>query len=136
MVVDASVVVSRLVAHDVHHETSRRWLTQHVADGGLLISPTLLLAEVAGAVARRTGKPRLALRAVTAVLSLPTLRLVPVDEVLARAAASLAGQFRVRGADAVYIAAAAALGVPLATWDLEQRERAAHVVEVFVPQNQ
>ncbi|MGH9258223.1 MAG: type II toxin-antitoxin system VapC family toxin [Vicinamibacterales bacterium] len=136
MVVDASVVVSRLLPHDVHHEASRRWLTQHVADGGLLISPTLLLAEVAGAVARRTGKPRLARRAVTAVLSLPTLRLVPVDEVLARAAASLAGQFRVRGADAVYIAAAAALGVPLATWDLEQRERAAHVVEVFVPQNQ
>ena len=27
MVVDASVVVSRLVPHDVHHEASRRWLT-------------------------------------------------------------------------------------------------------------
>jgi predicted nucleic acid-binding protein len=135
MVVDASVVVSRLVPHDVHHEASRRWLTRHIADGGLLISPTLLLAEVAGAVARRTGKPRLARRAVAAVLRLPALRLVPVDEVLSRAA-SLAGQFRVRGADAVYIADAAALGVPLATWDLEQRERAVHVVEVFVPQGQ
>ena len=109
---------------------------QHIADGGWLISPTLLLAEVAGAVARRTGNPRLARRAVAAVLRLPALRLVPVDEVLARAAAALAGQFRVRGADAVYIAAAAALNVPLATWDLEQRERAAHVVEVFVPQDQ
>jgi predicted nucleic acid-binding protein len=136
MVVDASVVVSRLVPHDVHHEASRRWLMQYIADGGLLISPTLLLAEVAGAVARRTGKPRLARRAVAAVLRLPALRLVPVDEALARAAASLAGRFRVRGADAVYIAAAAALGVPLATWDLEQRERAAHVVEVFVPEDQ
>ena len=136
MVVDASVVVSRLVPDDVHHETSRRWLMQHVADGGLLISPTLLLAEVAGAVARRTGKPRLGRRALAAVLRLPALRLVPVDEVLAHAAANLAGQFRVRGADAVYIAAAAVLGVPLATWDLEQRERAAHIVEVFVPEDQ
>src|SRR6266851_8984206 len=123
MVVDASVVVSRLVPHDVHHEASRRWLTQHIAGGGLLIAPTLLLAEVAGAVARRTGKPRLAQRAVAAVLRLPALRLLPVDEILARAAANLAGQFRVRGADAIYIAAAAALRVPLATWDLEQRER-------------
>jgi len=136
MVVDASVVVSRLVPHDVHHEASRRWLTQHIAGGGLLIAPTLLLAEVAGAVARRTGKPRLAQRAVAAVLRLPALRLLPVDEILARAASSLAGQFRVRGADAICIAAAAALRVPLATWDLEQRERAAHIVDVFVPQQQ
>ncbi len=71
-----------------------------------------------------------------AVLRLPALRLLPVDEILARAASSLAGQFRVRGADAIYIAAAAALRVPLATWDLEQRERAAHIVDVFVPQQQ
>ena len=133
MVVDASVVVSRLVPHDVHHEATRAWLTEHVARGGLLIAPTLLLAEVAGAVARRTGKARLARRAVAAVLQLPGLRLVSLDEALARTAANLAGQLRVRGADAVYIAAAAALGVPLATWDLEQRERAGHLVTVFVP---
>lgn len=37
MVVDASVVVSRLVPHDVHHEASRRWLSRHVAEGGLLV---------------------------------------------------------------------------------------------------
>jgi predicted nucleic acid-binding protein len=134
MVVDASVVVSRLVPHDVHHEASRRWLMQYPAAGGLLISPTLLLAEVAGAVARRTRKPRLARRAVEAVLRLPALRLVPVDDVLARTAANLAAKLRVRGADAIYIATAAALRVPLATWDLEQRDRAAHVVDVFVPE--
>jgi toxin FitB len=134
MVVDASVVVSRLVPHDVHHEASRRWLTQHIADGGLLIAPTLLLVEVAGAVARRTGKPRLAQQAVAAISRFPGLRLVPIDEILASAAARLAGRFRVRGADAVYIAAAAALGVPLVTWDVEQRERAARIVDVFVPQ--
>jgi len=39
MVVDASVVVSRLVPHDVHHEASRRWLTRHVTEGGLVIAP-------------------------------------------------------------------------------------------------
>ena len=133
MVVDASVVVSRLVTHDVHHAASRAWLARHVAAGGLLIAPALLLAEVAGAVARRTGTPRLAQRAVEAVLGLPALRLVPVDEVLARTAADLAGRLRLRGADAVYIAAAAALQLPLVTWDLEQRERAARVIEVLAP---
>jgi hypothetical protein len=49
-------------------EASRRCLTRHVADGGLVIAPALLLPEVAGAVARRTGEPRLARRAADAVL--------------------------------------------------------------------
>lgn len=47
MVVDASVVVSRLVPHDVHHEASRRWLARHVAGGGLVIAPALLNDESA-----------------------------------------------------------------------------------------
>jgi len=98
-----------------------------------VIAPTLLLPEVAGAVARRTAEPRLARRAVDAVLRLPALRLVPVDDVLARMAAKLAAQLRVRGADAIYIAVAATLQLPLVTWDVEQRDRAARLVEVFVP---
>ena len=46
MVVDASVVVSRLVAHDVHHAASRAWLTRHVSEGGLVVAPALLLPEI------------------------------------------------------------------------------------------
>jgi len=70
MVVDASVVVSHLVPHDVHHAASRAWLTRHLSEGGLVIAPALLLLEIAGAVARRTGAPRLAQRAVEAVMRL------------------------------------------------------------------
>jgi predicted nucleic acid-binding protein len=128
-------VVSRLVSHDVHHEASRRWLTRHIAEGGLVVAPALLLPEVAGAVARRTGTPRLARRAVEAVLRLPGLRLVPVDDPLALTAARVAGRLRVRGADAIYIAAAAGLRLPLVTWDVEQRDRAAGFVEVLTPGN-
>ena len=133
MVVDASVVVSHLVPHDMHHAASRAWLTRHVSDGGLVIAPALLLPEIAGAIARRTGVARLAERAVEAVLRLPTLRLVPVDGVLARSAAGLAGRLRLRGADAIYIATAATLRQPLVTWDVEQREGAARVIVVLAP---
>ena len=134
MVVDASVVVSHLVPHDVHHAASRAWLTRHLSEGGLVIAPALLLPEIAGALARRTGAPRLAQRAVEAVLRSPALRLVPVDDVLARRAAVLAGRLRLRGADAVYIATAATLRQPLVTWDAEQRDRAARVIQVMVPE--
>jgi predicted nucleic acid-binding protein len=105
-----------------------------VADAGLVVAPALLLPEVAGAIARRTGEPRLARRAVDAVLRLPGLRLVAVDEALARAGARLAGRLRLRGPDAVYVATAAILRLPLVTWDTEQRERATQVVDVLVPE--
>jgi predicted nucleic acid-binding protein len=134
MVIDASILVSHLVPHDVHHVTSRAWLMRHVSDGGLVIAPSVLLPEIAGAVARRTGVPRLAHRAVEAVLGLPALRLIAVDETLARTAARLAARLRLRGTDAIYVAAAATLRLPLMTWDVEQRERAARIIEVQRPE--
>jgi predicted nucleic acid-binding protein len=134
MIVDASVVVSHLVPQEAGHDASRRWLARHVDAGGLVIAPTLLLAEVAGAVARRTRSPRLARRAIEALLRLSSLRLLDVDATLARAAARVAARLRVRGIDAVYIAAAEQLRLPLVTWDAEQRDRAARLVPVVVPE--
>lgn len=133
IVVDASVWVSRLVPHDVRYATSRDWLERQVASGRLLVAPVLLLAEVAGAVSRRTGRPRLAKRATEALLRLPGLRLVPLDARLGRTAAGLAAERGLRGADAVYVATASHLNIPLVTWDSEQRERASGLVAVRAP---
>jgi predicted nucleic acid-binding protein len=133
MVVDASVWVSRLVPQDVHHLVSRRWLERHVAGGGLLVAPVLLLAEVAGAISRRTREPRLANQAVESLLRVPDLRLVSVDPRLGREAARLAADLHLRGADAMYVALAHHLNVPLVTWDREQRDRAASLIMVHTP---
>jgi predicted nucleic acid-binding protein len=133
IVVDATVWVSRLVTQDVFHQQSRRWLSAHTAAGGRLIGPALLPPEVAGAVSRRTGDPSLARRAVESLLQLPSLRLVPLDPQLAQAAAELAADLGLRGADAVYVATAQVLHLPLLTWDQEQRDRAGRVVAVYSP---
>jgi len=125
--------LSRPTNGHARHEASRRWLGRHIDGGGLVIAPVLLLPEVAGAILRRTKTPRLARRAVEAVVRLPSLRLLTIDEDLARAAAAVAARLRTRGADAVYIAAAAQLRLPLVTWDVEQGDRAAQIVEVLVP---
>jgi len=132
-VVDASVWVSRLVPQDVHHAASRRWLEEQAAGGDLVISPTLLLAEVAGAVSRRTGHAQLAHQAVQMLLRLTELRLVPLDGRLGRSAAQLAAEIGLRGADAVYLATAHHLNVPLVTWDREQQARADRLVAVQAP---
>ncbi len=133
VVVDASVWVSRLVTDDVFHIASRRWLTQHAKDGGQWVAPALMLAEVVGAISRRTSKPELANRALNHLLKLPGLRLVALDRRLGKAAALLAASAALRGADAVYAALAQHLSIPLVTWDEEIGQRASDVVTVMQP---
>ena len=132
-VVDASVWVSRLVPQDLNHQASRKWLERHVAAGGLVVAPALLLPEVAGAISRRTGQPLLAHRAVAAIQRLAAVRLIPVDGQLATLAAQVVADHGLRGADALYVAVAQRLGLPLVTWDAEQTARAKGVVAVSDP---
>jgi predicted nucleic acid-binding protein len=134
MVVDASVWVSRLVPDDVHHGPSRLWLGRAVRQGHPLVSPAILLAEIAGAVSRRTGEAVLAERAVRDVLRIPGVRLVSIDRRLGREAAGLAARLRLRGAHAVYVATARLMRIPLVTWDMEQRARASELVPVRTPE--
>jgi predicted nucleic acid-binding protein len=133
IVIDASVWVSRLVSGDVHHEASRRWLAEQIAQGMPIVGPSLLLAEIAGAISRQTGRPRLARSALRLLERVPGLRLLPLDQRLGTMAGQLAATLGLRGADAVYVATARMLGVPLMTWDLEQRERGGRVVSVRSP---
>jgi len=133
IVVDASVWVSRVVADDVHHGATRPWLDRYLLESRAVTCPLLLLAEVAGSVVRRTGRPHLAERAIDDIRALATLRLVPVGLELAMQAAQLAGDLRLRGADAVYVATAHLLSVPLVTWDRDQLDRSSVVIEAYEP---
>jgi len=129
MVVDASVWVSSFLLSDVHHAASLAWLRRQ-SD---LVTPTLALAEVAGAVARQTHSATNGQRAARAITRVPRIRFVDLDRPLAEEAARLAAQQAVRGADAVYIATASLLGLGVATWDLELQRRASGVVPTEAP---
>lgn len=132
-VVDASVWVSRFVSGDVHHQPSREWLAGLVEEGASVAAPALLLAEVAGAIARRTDRSELAVQALSLLERLPGIRLVPIEMELAQLAGRLAAELGLRGADATYVSLAHRLGVPLVTWDREQRERSATAINVRTP---
>ena len=133
-VVDASVWVSRFISGDVHHMPSYRWLEDMVTRRELVIAPALLLAELTGAVARRTGRSELATQALSLLQRLPNSRLVPVNAELAQLGANLAADLHLRGVDAIYVALARRLGIPLITWDREQRERSSGPVAALTPQ--
>jgi predicted nucleic acid-binding protein len=132
-VVDASVWVSRLVAADAHHPLSQTWLEAFVGNGGQCVAPVLLLAEVAGAISRRTAEARLGQAALKMLLRLPALRIVNVERRLGMSAAQLAADLGLRGADAVYVALAQQLKVPLFTWDQEQIDRTGSVITARQP---
>jgi len=64
---------------------------------------------------------------------LRALRLVAVDRRLGETAARLGAGLGLRGADALYVAMAHQLGVPLIAWDKEQQEKARRVIAVQAP---
>ena len=130
IVLDASVWISRLVSQDEFHAVVKSWMEEQRDAGVQFISPALLLAEVGGAISRRTGEPALAKKAITQLENLPGLRLVEMDNELVRQAAKLAAELGLRGADSMYVAVARRLDLPLITFDVDQRERAGERIAV------
>lgn len=132
-VVDASVLVSRYWPGDAFHGPSRQWLGRSLVAGAPLVAPTILLAEVAGAITRRTNDPRLGQSIAQQIHALPNLQLVAIDDTLGQAAARLVADHRLRGADAVYAAVAEHLQLPLISWDNEQLTRLAPHITTLTP---
>ncbi len=124
VVVDASVWVSRLVSDDVFHGTVKQWMAEQREQNIEFVSPFLLLAEIGGAISRRTSIPALGLEAIQQVEKLPGVRLVEMDNALLQDAARLAAELGLRGADATYVAVAARLKLPLITLDTDQKAKA------------
>ena len=131
--IDASAWVSRLMSGDVFHESVKAWMKQGRSRGTIFLSPALLLPEIAGAIARRTGEPQLAHKATENLLRLPGLRIVEMDQPLVQEAARLAADLGLRGADSLYVALAARLNIPLLTLDEDQKARAASTILVHSP---
>ena len=120
---DSSVWIGAFHIQDAHHAASRRWLNQRVVSSTQLVIPTLVLTEVAGAIRRRTGSAESGRQAAEDVVSIPGLRTVELDLLLAWDAARIAANLALRGADAVYVAVARRLHLPLVTWDQEIQTR-------------
>jgi predicted nucleic acid-binding protein len=133
VVVDASAWVSRVLPQDLNHDAARTWLDKHLLGGGRVLAPALLATEVAAAVSRRTGQPTLARGAVNQLQTMPGVHLVSIDQVLIDSATNLAAHVGLRGADALYVAQAQQLGIPLVTFDAEQLARTAGIIITIRP---
>ncbi|MDQ6659625.1 MAG: type II toxin-antitoxin system VapC family toxin [Chloroflexota bacterium] len=133
VVIDASVWVSRLLPHDLHHNASRLWVEQYKSKGGLFIAPSLLVIEVAASVSRQTGAAALAKEAARNLYTIHGIRIVPLKAHLVWTASQVAADLRLRTGDATYVAVADQLSIPLISWDKEQRQKAAERVPTYTP---
>jgi len=132
--VDASVFVNAFNPHEEGHAESLAILAAIQEGGDPVVVPTLLLPEVASAVARASDDRAGALQYANATAALQHLTLVSLSSTMARQAAELAATHRMRGADAVYLAVARRYGTTLVSRDDEQRWRGSAIVTCQTPE--
>ena len=131
--VDASVHVSALNPTETGSESSREFLAWVQAQQIPLFCPTLLLVEVAAAVARALGDAGREAALAASLRGWSNQALVPLDEGVAVRAIDLAAAAQLRGADAVYAAVAQQYGTTLVTLDRQQLERLQPLVRTARP---
>ena len=115
--IDTSVFVASARSNEPNYLLSRKFLRD--ARSMEVYCPTLALAECAAAIARQTSDPYLARELVSMIEDFPGIKLISLDLSLARRAAEIAVEHRLRGADAAYVAVADAFDAALISWDQE-----------------
>lgn len=130
---DANIFVRDVDPREPGHDVCHALIQRLRLGGEPIVVPLLILAEIAGSVSRTRNDPMRARVFVEIVRDLPSITFLPLDEQLAQAATELAADYRLRGADAVYVAVARQAGTTLVTLDDEQRVRAATVVPTRTP---
>lgn len=98
-VIDASVYVALINAHESEHANCWAWFEQAKAAQEPVVAPVILLAEVAAALSRGVGDPSLAHRIVQQLLRSRVIELIPVTTVMGEWAAAIAADHRIRGCD-------------------------------------
>jgi len=131
--IDASVHVNALNPHEPGTETSRKFLAAVFSSSFQAYSPTLLLVEVAAAIARALNDARVAQALAESVRNLPGQHWVPLDDSLTEEAARLAALGRLRGADAVYAAVVHRYQTILVSRDRQQLDRLQNLIPVLSP---
>jgi len=130
--IDASVFVASARSDEPNYLLSRKFLRE--ARSMEVYCPTLALAECAAAIARQTSDPYLAKELVSMVEDFPGIKLISLDLPLARGAAQIAIEHRLRGADAAYVAVADAFDTALISWDQEMLKRCPAAVATMTPE--
>ncbi len=132
--IDASVWLNAFRPGEEGNAESLAFLERIRRSREPMISPTLLLPEIAAVLSRSGEKRENTLRFVNSVRALPHQVWIALDETTAQVAVDLAERWKLRGADAVYGAVAFRFSTTLVTRDKEQLERLQKAISVRLPE--
>ncbi|MDB6117174.1 MAG: Ribonuclease VapC [Verrucomicrobiaceae bacterium] len=119
LTIDANVWIAAFDPADCFHGVSATMLRRAASGNFSLYAPDIAQLEVACAVSRRRRDPAAGVAAGSKLAAHPVLRMVLVDTTLQAAALRIGTQCFLRGADALYAAAAELTGSVLISWDKE-----------------
>jgi len=94
-----------------------------------------LSLKVAAAISRGTGDFLLAKEAVKKLRDFTALNILPLDSTLIESAIDIATDLQLRAGDAIYVALAHQLNIPLVSWDKEQLAKARSLILAYTPEN-
>ena len=126
-------MIAAVRPNEAYHADARAGLQVLAERGAELVVPSIILPELASALARQGAAETDVENLLDTLDTLPGGRLVPVDEHVAQRSARLALQLRLRGCDAVYVALAHLVGATLISLDDEQRSRIPTGVTALTP---
>lgn len=133
IVIDTSVLLAGLLHIDVHFSETQS-LLDRVRLGQLHLDvPAHFPAEVAGVLARIGESEQLIDHTIQLIELGDSFTIHPISVRLGLFATAIARDARIRGSDAVFLALASALDLPLVTWDNQQRERGARFCRTMTP---
>jgi predicted nucleic acid-binding protein len=124
---DANVWIAAYDARDAFHGDSVAFMKLIGVRRTQVYGPAFVIVEAGCAVTRRTGSVHDGQLAMQGISNYPLLTLLPLDQQLLSVAADAGLRHMVRGADALYVAAALLTGAPLISWDNELVQRAGAV---------
>lgn len=133
IVIDASVWLSALLPNDVHYRYTVPWRDQIEVSGEQIVVPAHFPAEVAGVLSRTGSNRAFIADTLDDIGSERLFTILPISTAFGRLCAEMASLAAVRGSDAIYLALAQFLDVPMLTWDRQQRERGSIFCRTMTP---
>jgi predicted nucleic acid-binding protein len=133
IVVDTSVWVSAHQSEDVHFSESLSWYEFWTVRELELHFPLLVVPEIAGVLSRKGIPPADVAKSIGDLVGSRTSLLHELDLTNSLLAARVSASTGLKGADAVFVALAAWLDLPLVTWDRQQRERGSVFCRTMTP---
>ncbi len=130
------MVVNSIVEKEPLHEFSLALMEYINKNRILVVFPNIVIPEVASAISRGTGSGINAKSLIRSLIEVPNFTFIPIDKELSLQAAELAAEYKLRGADSLYVAVAHQYGCKFVSLDNVQRDNSSKLIKTLTPKEE